>query len=114
MTTNPQPMVIGLLDDDLADLDAKRRILVSAGHEVRPFTDPNTFFEYARNHSPHVAIVGLGGPNGLEVAARLREVSPPTSVMISLKIHHGRARRVLPRNEFLNLIESRGRGGRLH
>lgn len=108
-------MMIGVLDDDIAELDAKRRFLASAGHEVRPFTDPDTFFGYARNHTPHIAIVGLGGSNGsgLEVAARLRELSPATSVMISLKIHHGGARRVLPGKEFLNLIESWGRGGRL-
>jgi len=62
--------------------------------------------EYARIYCPQVAVVDFGGPggNGMEVAARVREVSPKTAVIISLKVHRAKARSMLPRGELVNLI----------
>jgi hypothetical protein len=103
----PAKITICLLDEDTSALEITTRLLLSAGYRVRPFKNPDPFFECARIHSPQFAIVNFGGANatGLKVAARLRELSPTTSVMISLKVCHGRVRRLLPGNELLNLIE---------
>lgn len=81
MATNPQPMVIGLLDDHIATLDTHRHVPGKA----RRLTD----------------LIRFQWQRLLDFAERLRE-SPN---VISLKIHHERARRVLPENELLSLIE---------
>jgi hypothetical protein len=75
---------------------------------MRPFTQPDAFLEYARRHHPQVPVVDLGGAlaNGLSIAAQLRELSPRTHVIVSLKTHRGNAARdLLESNELLNLIE---------
>jgi DNA-binding NtrC family response regulator len=98
---------ICLLDDDLSQLDAKKRVLSSAGWQTRPFTDPDAFLSYARVHAPDIAVLDFGGPRarGLQIRARLREVSPATRAIIALKPHHNRARDMLCENELINLIK---------
>ena len=105
--TKSNSLVICLLDDDPSALQARVRFLASAGWQVKPFTDPNPFLEYARIHHPEAAIISFGElhASGLEIRARLREVSPVTSVINLLKVHYGRAQRVLSGNELVNLIE---------
>lgn len=99
--------VVCLLDGDLSALQARTRLLSSAGWRVEPFTDPDPFLEYARIHHPEAAIVRFGGShaNGLEIKARLREVSPVTSVFISLRVHAGQAHRMLSEDALVNLVE---------
>ncbi len=98
---------ICLLDDDLLQLDAKKRVLSSAGWQTRPFSDPDAFLSYARVHSPDIAILDFGGPlaRGLQVRARLREVSPATRAIIALKPHRNPARDMLCEDELINLIK---------
>ena len=99
--------VVCIFDHDRSALQARSEIFSSAGWEVRPFNDPDTFLEYARVHLPQVAVVDFGGSNadGPKVAARVKEVSPKTSVMVSLKAHRGSAREALPGTELMRMIE---------
>ena len=100
-------IVICLLDDNPSELEAKNRVLSSAGWQTRPFSNPDAFLQYARAHSPDVAILDFGGPRarGLQIRARLREVSPATRAIIALKPHHNPARDMLSKNELINLIK---------
>jgi len=45
--------------------------------------------------------------HGLDIAGRLRAISPSTSVIISLKIHRSKAHKVLMGTEMVNLIKQR-------
>ena len=101
------PLEICLLDDDASQLEAKKRALSSAGWQTRPFSDPDSFLQYARTHSPDVAVLDFGPPRArsLRIRARLREVSPATWAIIALKPHRNPARDVLSENELINLIK---------
>lgn len=103
----PGPVVVCLLNDDPAQLASTNQVLLSAGWQTRPFSDPDPFINYARTHSPDIAILDFGGPQGrgLEVRSQLREVSPGTRTIIALKPHHNLARRVLGDNELIDLID---------
>src|SRR5262249_18406776 len=105
--SNSNSIVICLLDDDLSKLEAKNRVLSSAGWQTEPFTDPEAFLLYARTHFPDVAILDFGGPRarGLQVRARLREVSPATWAIVALKPHQNPARDMLSENELIDLIK---------
>ncbi len=106
--------VICLLDDDPSALNATSRFLFSRGWKVEPFTDPEEFLRYAQTHRPPIVAISLWMPrmNGLEVASRLREMSPSTHPIISLKVHCGpkiQRRRMAP-DLFVGLIERQCRG----
>ena len=103
----PPGITICVLEEDASALEIISGLVLSAGYQVRPFRHPDAFFEFVRIRSPQFSIVNFGGVNatGLTVAARVREVSPTTSVMISLRVHCDGAQRLLPGNEFVNLIE---------
>ncbi len=60
------------------------RLLSSAGWNVKQFSDPEQFLEYARTHRPPIAVLDVWMPmmNGLEVQSRLRDISPSTRVII--------------------------------
>jgi PleD family two-component response regulator len=109
-------MNVCLLNDDRSALQASVRFLSSLGCRVRPFTDPNTLLEYARNRRPETAIVSFGQSraDGLEIRARLREVSPLTSVFIPVKLHGGEVKRndATARKELLHLIKHNADGHR--
>jgi response regulator RpfG family c-di-GMP phosphodiesterase len=96
-----------LLDDDPSKLETKKGVLGSAGWQTRPFSDPDAFLSYARVHAPAFAILDFGGPRarGLQVRARLREISPTTRAIIALKPHQNPARDVLSHDELINLIK---------
>jgi CheY-like chemotaxis protein len=107
--SNSDVATVCLLDSDPLTLVATSRFLSSAGWPVRPFTSPDALIDYARIHQPGVAIVYYGGPraNGLKAATRLRDVSPVTHVIITLRIHshNGRAHNRLSGSELVTLIE---------
>ena len=73
-----------LLDDDPSLLRAMTRMLSSAGCRVQSFTDPIAFLDYVRDHRPPLAVLDILMPimNGLEVQARLRDLSPSTGVIV--------------------------------
>ncbi len=81
---NPNTDVICLLDDDASVLKAVARLLSSAGWQVKQFSDPEQFLEYAKIHRSPVAVIDVWMPlmNGLEVQSRLSEISPSTRVII--------------------------------
>ena len=60
------------------------RLLSSAGWNVKQFSDPEQFLEYARTHRPPVAVIDVWMPimSGLEVQSRLSQISPSTRVII--------------------------------
>jgi FixJ family two-component response regulator len=101
-------ILVGLLDPDQSALRVTNHFLSLAGYQVRPFSESNPFLKYVRSHAPHVAIIAMGGKNSqdLKVAARLQELSPATSVIISLKVHRTEAQRVLRPVELIKQIES--------
>jgi FixJ family two-component response regulator len=76
--------LICLLDDDLSVLKAVVRSLSLAGWRVKEFSDPEEFLAYVRIHGVAVAVIDIWMPlmNGLEVQARLRDLSPSTRVII--------------------------------
>ena len=49
-------------------------IVKSLGHEVKTFTDSGEALDYARENQVDIAL--LGGPEGLDVAKQLRDISP--------------------------------------
>ena len=100
-------VVICVLNDDPSQLESTNRVLSSAGWRTRPFTDPDAFLSYARSHSPDVAILDFEGPRrrDLQIRSRLREVSPETWTILSLKRRHSPARRMLPDHELIDLIK---------
>jgi FixJ family two-component response regulator len=75
---------VALLDDDLSVLKATSRLLASAGWEVETFSDPLEFLLYAKRRPPQVVVIDILMPimGGLEVQARLRQMSPSTRVII--------------------------------
>jgi FixJ family two-component response regulator len=77
-------IAICLVDDDPSVLRATGRLLSSAGRQVRSFTDPSAFLNYAKAEQPRLAILDMLMPqmHGLEVQRRLRDVSPATRVII--------------------------------
>jgi FixJ family two-component response regulator len=76
--------VVCLLDDDLSVVKATSRLLESHGWQVRSFTDPTAFLEYARSYKPEVAVIDIWMPqmSGLEVQQELTVVSPSTRVIV--------------------------------
>ena len=102
-------MNVCVLNNDRSALQASARFLSSVGCRVRPFTDPNALLEYARNHRAETAIASFGQSraDGSEIGARLREVSPLTSVLIPVKLHSGEAKRndATARKELLHFIK---------
>ena len=98
---------ICLLDKDSPALSKTVEVLASAGCDVRPFTHPDSFLEYVRMHRPQAAVVALPAPraNGLDLAARVRESCPMTSVIFALKAHRrDQAPELALGPELLNLI----------
>ena len=59
-------------------------LLDSDGLKAQSFEDAEVFFAYARSHPVSLALVDVWMPEtgGLQVQARLREVSPETKVIM--------------------------------
>jgi two-component system response regulator HydG len=75
---------ICLLDDEPSVLKATGRLLMAEDWNVKPFTNPQAFLDYAQVHQPRVAVIDFRMPtmNGLEVQTRLSKVSPLTRVIV--------------------------------
>jgi FixJ family two-component response regulator len=75
---------ICLVDDDPAILKAVGRLLSSDNRDPQKFSDPQAFLRYSKAYRPAVAVIDVHMPsmNGLEVQARLREISPSTRTII--------------------------------
>ena len=100
-------MTVCILDSNPLTTQRTSSLLKSAGYKVRPFKRPDTFLKYARNHHPAAAVVDWGGSDaqGLQIRSRLREVSPVTAVILSLKIHQGGARSMLGGDQLIRMIK---------
>ena len=75
---------ICILDDDSSMRRAIRQLLDSHGLMALTFEDAEDFLTHARHNPVRLAIldVWMPGTSGLEVQARLNEVSPDTKVIV--------------------------------
>jgi FixJ family two-component response regulator len=79
-----QPDSICILDDDASVRDSIVQLLDSDGLKALSFEDAEVFFAHARSHAISLALVDVWMPerSGLQVQARLRELSPATKVIV--------------------------------
>ena len=80
----PEPESICILDDDASVRHSIVQLLDSDGLKALSFEDAEVFFGYARSHPVSLALVDVRMPetSGLQVQARLRQVSPKTKVIM--------------------------------
>src|SRR6266481_1886063 len=80
----PQPESICILDDDASVRHSIEQLLDSDGLMALSFEDAEGFFAHARSHAVPLAVLDVWMPetSGLEVQARLHEVSPDTKVIV--------------------------------
>src|SRR5208283_6157125 len=79
-----EPNSICILDDDASVRDSIVQLLDSDGQKAQSFEDAEVFFAHARSHPVPLALLDVWMPetSGLQVQARLREVSPDTKVIV--------------------------------
>jgi two-component system response regulator FixJ len=79
-----QPDSICILDDDASVRNSIVQLLDSDGLTAESFGEAEVFFAHARSHAVSLALVDVWMPetSGLQVQARLREVSPETKVIM--------------------------------
>ena len=79
-----QPDSICILDDDASVRSSIVQLLDSDGLMAHSFEDAEVFFAYARSQAVSLALLDVWMPemSGLQVQARLREVSPNTKVIM--------------------------------
>jgi FixJ family two-component response regulator len=82
MPANPDSICI--LDDDASIRKSIVRLLDSDGLKAQSFEDAGDFLLHARNHAVPLVVLDVWMPqtSGLEVQARLREISPDTKVIM--------------------------------
>ncbi len=75
---------ICLVDDDLAVLKSIGRLLASDGISLCSFSNPKDFLAHVQAHSVPVVVLDIlmEEMSGLEVQARLRDLSPRTRVIM--------------------------------
>ena len=75
---------ICIVDDDTSMRRSIRQLLDSDGLMALTFENAEDFLAHARSHPVPLALldVWMPGTNGLEVQARLNEVSPDTEVIV--------------------------------
>lgn len=75
---------ICILDDDASVRNSIVQLLDSDGLKAESFEDAEMFFTHACSHSVSLAVldVWMAKMSGLEVQARLRELSPGTKVIV--------------------------------
>jgi FixJ family two-component response regulator len=78
------PESICILDDDASVRDSIVQLLDSDGLKAQSFENVEVFFAHARSHAVSLALVDVWMPEtgGLQVQARLRELSPATKVIM--------------------------------
>ena len=79
-----QPHSICVLDDDASVRESIVRLLQADGLEAKSFEEAESFLSHARSYAVAVAVLDVRMPqtSGLEIQARLREVSPDTKVIL--------------------------------
>jgi FixJ family two-component response regulator len=79
-----QPDSICILDDDASVRDSIVQLLDSDGLKALSFEDAEVFFDHVHSHVVPLALVDVWMPerSGLQVQARLRELSPETKVIV--------------------------------
>ena len=79
-----QSECICIVDDDASVRNSIERLLDSDGLKAQSFEDTEVFFAHARSHAVPLAVLDVCMPetSGLQVQARLREVSPDTKVIV--------------------------------
>jgi FixJ family two-component response regulator len=80
----PQPKSICILDDDASVRHSIEQLLDSDGLTAQSFEVAEDFLTHACSHAVSLAVLDVWMPktSGLEVQARLREVSPDTKVIL--------------------------------
>jgi len=75
---------ICILDDNASVRSSMVQLLDSDGLKAQSFEDAEVFFAHVRSHGASLALVDvwMPGTSGLQVQARLREVSPDTKVIM--------------------------------
>jgi hypothetical protein len=103
--TNSDWIGISVTDNGPLILTTASKPLSSFSWRIEPFIDPDTILNYAAGHHPAAAIINFGGSGvyRLDIARRLRAISPSTSV----KVHRRKAHKMLIGTEMVNLIKQR-------
>ena len=80
----PQPESICILDDDASVRHSIVQLLDSDGLKAQSFDDAEDFLTHARSHVVSLVVLDVWMPktSGLEVQARLHDVSPDTKVIV--------------------------------
>ena len=75
---------ICILDDNASVRSSMVQLLDSDGLKAQSFEDAEVFFAHVRSHGASLALVDvwMPGTSGLQVQARLREISPDTKVIM--------------------------------
>lgn len=75
---------ICILDDDVSVRDSIVQLLDSDGLKAQSFEEAEVFFAHARSHPVPLAVLNVWMPetSGLEVQARLHEISPNAKVIV--------------------------------
>jgi two-component system nitrogen regulation response regulator GlnG len=79
-----QPASICILDDDASVRSSMVELLDSDGLTAQSFEDAEVFFAHASTHAVSLALIDVWMPetSGLQVQARLREISPDTKIIM--------------------------------
>jgi response regulator RpfG family c-di-GMP phosphodiesterase len=109
ITSTSESISICVLDNDPSALQKTTELLSSAGRQIEPFVDRDAILNYAESNHPAATIVDFCKPcaYSLDIAARLKAISPSTSVIISLRVRRGKAHNMLMETEQVNLIKER-------
>jgi two-component system, NtrC family, nitrogen regulation response regulator GlnG len=80
----PQPKSICILDDDASVRHSIEQLLDSDGLKAQSFEEAEDFLTHACSHAVSLAVLDVWMPktSGLEVQARLLELSPDTKVIV--------------------------------
>jgi FixJ family two-component response regulator len=80
----PEPEFICIFDDDASVRHSIVQLLDSDGLTAQSFEDAEVFFAHARSHPVPLAVLDVWMPetSGLQVQARLNELSPDTKVIV--------------------------------
>ena len=81
---SPEPDSTCILDDDASVRHSIEQLLDSDGLKAQSFKDAEVFIAYARSHAVFLALLDVWLPetSGLQVQARLHEVSPDKEVIL--------------------------------
>ena len=75
-----------LVDDEPKMVQMVAEVLRNEGHEVFPFTTPNSVFDALTKHQPELVITDLyldkTKPHGMEIIQKARALNPPATVIM--------------------------------